>query len=146
MRAKKAVVTISMEDVVTQPADAPTCVERVGVPNPITGAPTVIKARPVLNYEALETGLSRHPDRAFVTRLSDYTRHGVPSGTMVHVHHVNVRTGLLLNLSAVKYLALSITMSNSAEKQGLFNAPIQYFCRFADGRIFQALWENAFNP
>ena len=80
MREKKAVITISMEDVVTQPADAPTCVERVGVPNPITGAPTVIKARPVLNYEALETGLSRHPDRAFVTRLLDYTRHGVPLG------------------------------------------------------------------
>ena len=78
--AKKDAITINTVNVAIRTADAHTSVERVGVPNPITGAPTVIRAHPILHYDALESGLSSHPDRAFVARLLEYTRHGVPIG------------------------------------------------------------------
>ena len=62
------------------PANAPTCVKRVGVPNPITGAPTVISTKPILNYEALHAGLQSHPDKSYVDRILNYALHGVPIG------------------------------------------------------------------
>ena len=75
---EKSATISKLVDAASQVAVEPTCVSRVGVHSPITGAPVVVRAAPLLSVRGwYQAGLDTHPDKEFVNKIISGTRYGV---------------------------------------------------------------------
>ena len=79
--SKKAVITGSMNVASSgRHVKEHMCVRAVEGQNLTPNAPHVISAKSPLNLAAIETSLSDHPDKEFVSKILTYIKQGVPIG------------------------------------------------------------------